>query len=228
VELGGGEGVLYAPLGGPADPEAVEWDLYALCTLACALLLGRMHRSLVHAAAVVAPDGGAWLLAGDAYAGKSTTVVNLIGAGWRFVSDDHVMLLRGEGGRPWLEGWPRRFHLDQGWAQGTPGQPRGELDPHDRWPGRWQRQAPLAGVLLPRVEAALPTRLEPVAGGEALAALVRQSPWQLGDRGTAAEVLELLGDACRLPTHALRLGLDSYRDSGRLLEVLGPLYQTAG
>jgi hypothetical protein len=152
--------------------------------------------------------------------------VNLITAGWRFVSDDHVILQRGAGGGLELEGWPRRFHLDEGWSAGAPGKPRGEVDPHARWPGSWQRSAPLAGVLLPRVEAGLPTTLEAVPAGEALAALVRQSPWLLADRGSAAEVLELLGDACRLPARALRLGLDVYRDTGRLLEVLGPLGQT--
>jgi hypothetical protein len=206
--------------------ETVAWDVYSMCTLACALLLGRMHRALAHAAAVVAPDGGAWLLAGDTHAGKSTTSVNLIEAGWRFVSDDHVVLFRDGDGRISAEGWPRRFHLDEGWADGSPLHRRGEVDPHQRWPGRWQRTAPLAGLLFPRVEANLPTALSPLPASEALAGLMRQSPWLLADRACAGEVLGLLRAACERPAYALRLGLDTYRDTDRLLEVLHPLWSS--
>ncbi len=209
---------------GEETREAVAWDVYSMCTLACALLLGRMHRALAHSAAVVAPDGGAWLLPGDSHAGKSTTSVNLIEAGWRFVSDDHVVLFRDGDGRICVEGWPRRFHLDEGWKEGSPLHRRGEIDPHRRWPGRWQRTAPLAGVLFPRVDPHLPTRLTPIAGSEALGGLMRQSPWLLADRAVAAEVLGFLRAACERPTYALRLGLDTYRDTARLLEVLRPLH----
>jgi hypothetical protein len=207
--------------GGAADD--VAWDLYHACTLVCALLLGRLDRALVHAAAVVGPGGGAWLLTGDTHAGKSTTSVNLITAGWRFVSDDNVVLFRGADGRLWVEGWPRRFHLDAGWHHGRPGQPRGEVDPHERWPGRWLRTAPLAGLLFPRVEAGRPTELSPLSAAEALAALLRQSPWLLADRARAPDIFSLLRSACERPAHALRLGLDTYRDTDRLLQVLSPL-----
>jgi hypothetical protein len=211
---------------GEETREAVAWDVYSMCTVACALLLGRMHRSLAHAAAVVAPDGGAWLLAGDTHAGKSTTSVNLIESGWRFVSDDHVVLFRDGDGRIAVEGWPRRFHLDEGWGDGSPLHRRGEIDPHARWPGRWQRTAPLAGLLFPRVDANLPTTLAPVPAAEALAGLMRQSPWLLADRACAAEVLAFLRAACERPAYTLRLGLDTYRDTGRLLEVLRPLWSS--
>ncbi|HEU4455937.1 MAG TPA: hypothetical protein VFR81_22920, partial [Longimicrobium sp.] len=197
-------------------------DLYSMVTLSCALLLGRLGRALVHAAAVVAPGGGCLLLAGDTHAGKSTTAVNLIGAGWPFVSDDHVVLSRGADGRLRVEGWPRRFHLDEGWEQGAPLHRRGELDPHERWPGAWRRAAPLAGLLFPRVEAAFPTALAPLPGSQALAGLLRQSPWLLADRAAAGGVLALLTAACESPAFSLRLGLDSYRDAGRLVEVLRP------
>ena len=218
----GTAGLVPAPFG-EETREAVAWDVYSMCTIACALLLGRMHRSLAHAAAVVAPGGGAWLLAGDTHAGKSTTSVNLIEAGWRFVSDDHVVLFRDGDGSIAVEGWPRRFHLDEGWADGSPLHRRGEVDPHLRWPGQWQRTAPLAGLLFPRVEANLPTALSPLPATEALAGLMRQSPWLLADRACAAEVLAFLRSACERPAYMLRLGLDTYRDTGRLLEVLRPL-----
>jgi hypothetical protein len=224
ADLARGTATLVPAPGDAAADGAAAWDLFSMCTLASALLLGRMHRALVHAAGVVAPDGRAWLLAGDARAGKSTTSVNLISAGWRFVSDDNVVLFRGPDGAPWVEGWPRPFHLDEGWEAGTPLHRRGEVDPHARWPGRWVRTAPLAGLLFPRVAADRPTELAPAPAPEALVALMRQSPWLLADRACAPEVLASLRAACELPAYALRLGLDSWRDTDRLLEVLKPLW----
>ena len=56
VSLDTGEAELRAPV--DAEGDAVMWDLYSAATLACALLLGRMGRALVHAAAVAPPGGG--------------------------------------------------------------------------------------------------------------------------------------------------------------------------
>jgi hypothetical protein len=220
------EAVLVAAEGDFAEDGAAAWDVFSMCTVVAALLLGRMDRAPVHAAGVVAPDGRAWLLAGDARAGKSTTAVNLISAGWPFVSDDNVVLFRDGDGVLSVEGWPRRFHLDEGWEAGAPLHRRGEVHPHETWPGQWRRTAPLAGLLFPRVAAELPTELTRLAGPDALAALLRQSPWLLADRAVAADVLALLTAACGSRAYALRLGLDTYRDTARLLEVLGPLWSS--
>lgn len=227
-DLAAGEVELAAPReGGGTDAEAVAWDLYSMCTLSSALLLGRMGRALVHAAAVVAPGGGAWLLTGDTHAGKTTTCANLIGAGWEWVSDDHVVLSRGADGVIGVEGWPRAFHLDEGWEAGAPKRVRGSVDPHARWPGRWRRSAPLAGLVFPRVEAERATELSRSPAAEALSGLLRQSPWLLADRAAAPGVLDLLRSACESPAFSLRLGLDTYRDTARLLEVLSPLSAVA-
>ena len=209
--------------GAPADADRAAWDLYSAATLAAALLLGRLGRALVHAAAVVPPAGGAWLLVGDSHAGKTSTCATLLAAGWRYVSDDHLVLSRAGTGAPGVEGWPRRFHLDEGWGQGVPAGHRGEADPRERWPGRWQRSAPLAGLLFPQVQPGEPTSLRPLAGAEPLAALLRQSPWLLADRGTADAVLALLRAAAELPAYRLRLGLDSYGRPDALTRVLAPL-----
>lgn len=196
---------------------ASEWDVFTAATLAGALMLGRMGRALVHAAVPVDADGRAWLLVGDTHAGKSTTCANLLQAGWRFVSDDHVILRTVEGGIE-AEGWPRPFHLDEGWESGAPLHRRGTTDPHARWPGQWVRTAPLAGLLFPRVEADRPTALERVSAAEALGRLMRQSPWLLADRGAARQILALLQAAAELPSWSLRLGLDSYADPALLAE----------
>ena len=218
VDLARRDAELAHPDAGDAD--AAAWDLYSAATLACALLLGRMGRALVHAAAVAPPDGGALLLVGDTHAGKTTTTATLLRAGWGYLSDDHVVLSGDADDGVRVEGLPRPFHLDEGWDAGAPVRVRGEADPRARWPGRWRRSAPLAGVMLPRVEPDAATARTPVPAAEALAALLRQSPWLLADRAVAADVLALLGRAATRPAHGLRLGLDTYADPGRLAAVV--------
>ncbi|HEU4883517.1 MAG TPA: hypothetical protein VFT45_14760, partial [Longimicrobium sp.] len=221
VDLRAGVAELRAP--GDAEPGAVAWPLYYAASLACALLLGRMGRALVHAAAVVPPGGGAWLLVGDTHVGKSTTTVNLLRAGWSYLSDDHVVLHRDTHGRLAVEGLPRPFHLDEGYEDGVVHRVRGTTDAMDRFPGAWRRTAPLAGLLFPGIQADEPTALGPAGAGDALAALLRQSPWLLADRGCAPRVLALLRETALLPSHTLRLGLDTYADPALLAERLGGL-----
>lgn len=222
VRLARGDAELRAPLEGD-DPDAVAWDLYSALTLSCAMLLGRMERALVHAAAAAPPGASAWLLVGDARAGKTTTCANLVRAGWSYLSDDHVVLFRDPEGRIAVEGLPRPFHLDEGWETGRVARRRGAADPRERWPGAWRRTAPLGGLLFPSVEPDAPTSLDAFAAPDALAALLRQSPWLLADPACAPAVLALLRQAALLPAHALRLGLDTYAAPERLTERLSQL-----
>jgi hypothetical protein len=226
VDLAAEIAELRAPADG--DPDGVMWALYPAATLACALLLGRMGRALVHAAAVVPPRGGAWLLVGDTHAGKTTTTANLVRAGWRYVSDDHVVLHRDADGRIAVEGLPRPFHLDEGWESGVVHRRRGSTDARERFPGAWERAAPLAGLLFPRVHADGPTALAPFTAPDALGALLRQSPWLLADRGCAPRVLALLRETALLPARALRLGMDTYAAPALLAERLGGLWDGDG
>ena len=221
VNLASGSAELRVPpVGGSVALDPATWTLFSAATLSAALLLGRMDRALAHAAAVVGPDGRAWLLVGDSHAGKTTTSANLLQAGWRYVSDDQVVLYRPTDGGLRVDGWPRPFHLDEGWEGGAPLHRRGTTDPRERWPGRWMRTAPLAGLLFPRVEADRPTARAPLPAADALARLLRQSPWLLADRGAAPGVLRLLQEAASLPAYELRLGLDTYADPQRLVRVL--------
>lgn len=204
----------------------VEWDVYYMLTLSAALLLCRLNRALVHAGAVVGPDGGAWLLVGDTRAGKTTTVATLIREGWNFLSDDQVILsASGCAGSPAVEGWLRPFHLDAGWATAEPDGIRFDVDPGDVGPGRPQARAPLHGLLFPDVAADSPTALRPLSGADALSSMIRQSPWLFLDRSSASDVLDLMTAAATLPSFGLRLGRDSFSHGKRLREVLAPAFQ---
>ena len=199
------------------DPAAAAApDLYSLLTLSAALLLASLGRALVHAAAVVAPHGGAWLLAGDARAGKSTTCATLASAEWGYLSDDQVVLTGRDEGIE-VEGWLRPFHLDD--VSGE----RREVAVAELGLGAWRRTAPLAGAIFPTVSPAEPTRLTPLAPAAALARLVRQTPWLLAYRRTAPAVLALLTRVVAPGAFSLRLGRDSYRDPARLTASLASL-----
>jgi hypothetical protein len=201
----------------PHDRRAAG-DVYSMLTLAAAFLLGRLGGALVHAGGVVDPDGRAWLLVGDTHAGKTTTCVSLVAAGWRYLADDQVVLRFGDAGTVEVEGWPRRAHLDEGWSDGVVTRTRGVVDLRARWGDRWIARAPLGGVLLPSVRAEEPTRVMTVDGATAFTALVRQSPWLLADRGAAAAVMPLLRATASLDSRALLLGQDSYAKGALLAE----------
>jgi hypothetical protein len=208
-----------------ADAEAAAGALsvetFGALTISAALLLTRLGRALVHAAAVVAPDGRAWLLAAGTFGGKTTTCVNLIRAGWNWLSDDHVVLGEGADGALRVEGWPRRFNLDHGHGAGAaPCGVRSRVDPERFGPGKWDRHAPLGGLFLPRVEAQLPTRLARVHPAAALGRLVEQAPWLLADPAGAPRVLALFQRAASLSAYELRLGTDVYCDARWLQSLL--------
>jgi hypothetical protein len=205
---------------GASDPLKVA--IFEALTLPAALLLGRLGRALVHAGAVVAPDGRAWLLAGGTFSGKSSTCITLIRGGWDWLGDDHVLLARDSAGLLRVEGWPRKFNLDQGYAAGASRGVRGRVDPEGFGPGRWRRAAPLGGVLFPRVEAERPTALAPLAAADPLARLLDLSPWLLADPGAAPDILALLQAAALTPAYELRLGNDCYGDPALLQLVLRP------
>jgi hypothetical protein len=200
----------------PSETHAAA-DLYSLLTISAGLLLAGLGRALVHAAAIVHPAGGAWLLAGDARAGKSTTCATLVAGGWGYLSDDQVVLAAQHDGVQ-AHGWLRPFHLDA-----SPGV-RTEIPPAEVGLESWRRTAQLAGVIFPVVEPTEPTRLESVTAGWALAGLVRQSPWLLATPPqTAPGALRLLERAVAGHAFRLSLGLDTYRAPDRLAACLEAL-----
>jgi hypothetical protein len=212
----------------PVGDDAAAADLYSMLTIAAAMLLSGFGRSLVHAGAIAMPGGSAWLVAGDARSGKSTVCANLISAGWAYLSDDQVVLsaeedrLSAEEDREAVrvEGWPRDFHLDEGWEAGAPVGSRRTVDPRSLGPGRWRRSAPLAGTFLPDVAVDGPTRLSAIHPSQALAALIRQAPWLMADPVAAPVCLELLQSAAALPAFRLSLGRDSFADPATLVAAL--------
>jgi hypothetical protein len=206
------------------DAERTAWDLHSMLTLSSALLSGRLGNALVHAAAIEDPAGRGWLLVGDTHAGKTTTTLNLIRAGWNFLSDDQVVLSPNAGSdRVQVEGWLRPFHPDEGWDADTPSGRRVALDALELGPGSHRRTTVASILLFPQVVPNQPTTVVPLVPAEAMELLIRQTPWLLADRVAAPPVLDLLQKAVELPAWRLRLGLDTYGRGERVAALLTTL-----
>jgi hypothetical protein len=203
-------------------------EVFCSLTVAAALLLNRQDKFLLHAAAFVGPAGLAWLLVGDSQSGKSSTCANAIRLGWSFLADDQVVIGSGPDGSLQVEGWPRDFNLDEGFEAGTSTGTRSPTDPSRLGSGRWQRSAPLGGILFPVIRAARQTSLSPVSRADALQELVRQSPWLLADAKAAPMVLGRMQAMTTLPAFRLSLGTDAYQDPTALQAVLLPLVDSGG
>jgi hypothetical protein len=217
---------MVAQVSAPAQGAQVgrEGSVFHLLDVSAALLMGRLGRTFLHAAAVARPGEGAWLLVGDSCSGKTTTTLNLMGRGWSVVSDDAVVVFQEhEGGPVWIEGWPRRFGVDEGWERGEVTGRRSRREPGTFATVNWQRSAPLAGLVFPRIMGDAPTCLQPASAARALERLIRQSPWLMADRSGAPRLLRMFRSMVEAPLFELSLGRDTYRDAGKLEQRLAPL-----
>jgi hypothetical protein len=191
---------------GPTSESAPR--LRAMLGLAIAMLLGRLGRVLVSAAAVMPPEGGgAWLIVGGDGAGTTTAVLRLVSAGWPFLALERAVLSQeGRDGAVAVDGWPEPAALETEFAGGTR-----------------IHSAALQGVLLARQAPHEPTSLRPRPDLDLLGALEQTSPWLRLDQAGASGVSRALRLGLQRPVFDLRLGLDSYADPERLSEVLESL-----
>ena len=204
----------------PGAGEAAAAELQPMLTIAAALLLGRIGRILLHAGAVVATDGRAWLVVGDARSGKSTTCVSLAASGWGLLSDDQVVLQGSGEGDLRVEGWRRPLHLDEGWDRRRPTGSRKTVAPAALGLRLAAGPIELAGTLHTSVAAARPTTAATLSAGDAFIGLVRQSPWLLADRAAAPAIVDRLSALARLPRLTLSLGCDTFGQPDALRAVV--------
>lgn len=172
--------------------------------------LRQQGRYLVHASGVVDPQGRAWLLSGDSGSGKSTLAYALARRGWRVLGDDGVVI-EAVGTVICARAWRDPLLVSDSLSDVFPelaardGRPGPDpADPRRRapMPATPADRAPVAAIIfVGRAEARSIERIGPV---EALASLVRQSPWViLADRHAVAH-LAALRRMASLP--AFRLG----------------------
>jgi hypothetical protein len=223
-------GVGTVPAGALQGP---PWALRDLASAALTTLFRRQGRYPVHAAAVASPDAGVGvLIVGPPMAGKTSLALNLARRGFRWVTDDKLLVSATDDGRvqveglfrpsnvdPWLGRWFPEF---QGLEEREPAHPHSakRIVDVERYYGR----AAIPGVvpthlLFPTVVDTGPTVAEPLDADGAFRALLEQSP-VVNDRGEARAQLALLGRLVRqVRAFRFRQGRDLFESPERLCEL---------
>jgi hypothetical protein len=189
-------------------------------------LLRRAGWQHVHAAVARDPVGRAWLFAGNAQAGKSTTAALLATKGWAVGGDDSTFLVANDGS---VEAVAQRAPIalrPHGHAllsapvgAAVRGGRKTAFFPEELG-GTWAQRVTPQILILPRVEGEV-TRAEPVRPRDALVELVRWSAWVALEPELAQEHLGLLTTlAGQARCYRLALGPDLFADRDLLMELI--------
>lgn len=167
-------------------------------------------RLLLHAA-LLELDGRGLVLCGRMNSGKSTLAGALVERGWRYHSDE-VVVLEEQGGSPVVSGFPRPLVVEGGSQRLLSG-----LRPPPSWRARFRRKhwhlplappelaaVPLAALVIPIVDAGKPARLEP-AQAATLCRLLWENTWNSQSVGGAGFALLARGSRS-VPCAHLRHG----------------------
>lgn len=181
----------------------------------------------LHAAGAVEPETGAGLLfVGPSGSGKSTTVTQLAAAGWRYLSDD-TLLLCGAGERVEARALRRVFAVSQP-TTATRALAGRELllsapahfDPHKMrfepesiFPGGFRESCAPRFVFFPTLTREPESGTRKLSQAEAMARLIRMCPWAGYDKPSARAHLGVLARLARqTEAHELRAGEDLLGD----------------
>jgi hypothetical protein len=220
-------------IGGPGLADAEVWmngplaldapALTRLVTYALSAALRRRRLFELHSAALVHPESGAGvLIVGPSGSGKSTQTVHLASAGWPFLTDD-VLLLRETGSE--IQAWPlrRSFAITADtFAASRYLQSRTSFDaagieeddkrlfvPHGVFTAGFRDSCVPATLFFSELSRSSRSRVSRLSPGEAMARLIRMSPWCCYDRATAAGHLAVLSALARQArAYALQAGTD--------------------
>lgn len=184
----------------------------------------------LHAAGAVEPVSGAGvLLVGESNSGKSTLTLRLARAGWRYLSDDLLLLHDGgSGGRVRARALRRIFSVSAATLAGCDlprleealGGPvnsdpdKRRLEPSIVFPGRFGASCEPRAIYFPVVTGEAETRVEPLRPAETLVRLLRLCPWASFD-AKARDTLDFLGRLVNQARgYALLAGRDVLADPG--------------
>jgi hypothetical protein len=186
----------------------------------------------LHAAGLANRDGGGLLLVGASGNGKSTLAIGLIRQGWRYLSDDAVLLRHGSQGVEALA-CRRSFYVDARRsadysdlslgeeAPDSNGGRRRKVGINESYPEQYVPRCLPRVLIFPRIKRQDQSTLKPIDSVHALGLLLAQSAPQLFDRGTMARHLELLKKLLQqTETYELDAGTDLYREPAKLADLI--------
>jgi hypothetical protein len=213
----------------PGRLQSTFW-VFGLCKL-----LRPVGLYSLHAAGVVTPAGLGVLIVGPSGSGKSTLTIGLVRQGWRYLSDDAVLIRQQPEGVAALA-FRRHVYVDACAAARYADLPLGETVPdtagrqrqrvrlEEVYPGH-QVLTCLPGVLLfARIVPQAHSTVRPLESRSALQALLANSGPQLFDRETMPQHLEVLKHLVQQATpYELQAGHDLYQQP----DLLGHLLHNA-
>ncbi|HYO63148.1 MAG TPA: hypothetical protein VER08_05770 [Pyrinomonadaceae bacterium] len=192
------------------------------------LALRRCSLYDLHSAGVVAPATGAGVLfVGDSNSGKSSLTLRLARAGWRYMSDD-FLLLHEEGEGIKVRGLRRPFsvsasslancelpRLEEALGAPVNSDPsKRRLDPEVAFPGLRADSAVPRVVFFPVITGEPDSRAEPLGQADVLTRLLRLCPWSSFDV-TGRDYVQFLARLARqVRGYALYSGRDMMADPG--------------
>lgn len=178
--------------------------------------LRRHHKFLLHAFAA-AYQGEAVLLVGGIGAGKTTTGLSLLNAGWQLLSNDSPVVV-GNGRIQQYPGvlaaYPESFvhfaslaHLADE-DEGRNGRQKISVTAESLWPDVWLTAAPVRAICFPQIEARPNHALTPIAKPAALARLLPHAveQWDKAMIPTHLQILRQLVESA--PAYSLHLSPD--------------------
>jgi hypothetical protein len=198
----------------------------------------------LHAAGVVEPrSGGGFLVVGPSGSGKSTLATQLASAGWRYLSDDALLLRGGAGQLVEACALRREFAVtEQTVAAGVlegfeellsepvPFDPlKRRFKPHTVFPEGFSESCVPRALFFPVLTNEPASRARRLTQAETMRELLRMCPWACYDRPAAATHLGLLARLARQTTgFEVCAGRDLLGDAEYSSEYLRGLVQEEG
>lgn len=226
------------PLALPPDADpSTSYACHSYLRLVLLFLLRRLGWFELHGGACV-HDGRGYVFVGPSGGGKTSAVLGLLNAGWRYVADDALLIKRlpangaddavcVRAGREWFsittDGLRRFPHLRPYAEPRLQGVAKWLLNPHVVWPDRYEPVMKPAFLFFCRLDDAERTQVRPLPAKDALARLMTGTPWLALDRETAAAHLATyrrLAESCH--SFTLLAGRDLLRRPSALADHLDP------
>ena len=186
----------------------------------------------LHCAGLTTPDGQGLLVVGPSGSGKSTLAISLIKAGWRYLSDDAV-LLRERAQRVEAIACRKSFYID---ARSSSRYSEFSLEPEEpdancgtrrriaieeAYSGGYTTRCVPRTIVFPTISAKPHSKLTPIGRLKALQLLLTQSAPQLFDRPTMPAHLELLQNLLnQADAFELEAGADLYDQPANLAHLI--------
>ena len=179
----------------------------------------RCQLFLLHSAGVVMPGQDKTLLiAGESGSGKSTLTLQLAAAGWKFLSDDSIFLIKRSPGIV-TRGLRNCFALTSDTmaavqletlpSSAAPVAWKRRISPDQLFPDKQVKSAFAGSIIFTAVSPESESQLVPLEPSETMYRLMRLSPWACYDKPTAAANLKVFESLARdVPAYDLLAGKD--------------------